>query len=351
MFKTQKTLDSFFKNNNNNTNYDLKRYFYLIWENKFAPNVEAYWTNTRPEKINFIEQIKCDYIKKEHCFYICGYFIDINDKYNLPKEIVYKNIHYLKSHLQKCIRKQNYTFGVPTALHMMKLDLNDFLRRLPIIMIEDVYLHNSFSTLIWLMIANSTHNFKFKCYIYEWLLGVVYLLCIINEKDIIDCDKIDEKNNANKNTKIIDILNTYNNLNQNEYSLLYSIHLRIAFGGMKCDLEILENYAHVWKQRFSDKDIIKKINNIVLRPISINVSKLEISDWDLSAIDYHCNQKIIGYILKKYDNIDESELKKLIWYNSSCLNSRVKNIPYNEEKWNEIKKYVEKTQKYLLESE
>jgi hypothetical protein len=351
MFKTQKTLDSFFKNKDNNTNYELKRYFYLIWENKFSPNVEAYWTNTRPVKINFIEQIKCDYIKKDHCFYICGYFIDIDEKYNLPKEITYKNIHYLKSHLQKCVRKQNYTFGVPTALHMMKLDLNDFLRRLPIIMIEDVYLHNSFSTIIWLMIANATPNFKFKRYIYEWLLGVVYLLCIINEKDIIDDEIIVANNNAIKNNKIIDILNTYNKLNQNEYSLLYSIHLRIAFGGMRGDLEMLENYAYVWEQRFINKDINKNINNIELRPISINVSKLEITDWDLSAIDYHCNQKIIGYILKKYDDIDESELKKLIWYNSSCLNSRVKNIPYNEEKWDEIKKYVEKTQKYLLESE
>jgi hypothetical protein len=347
MFKTQKTIDSFFKNTNNNTNYDIKRYFYLIWENKFAPNIEAYWTNIRPEKINFIEQIKCDYIKKGHYFYICGYFIDNNEKYNLPKETIYKNTQYLKSHLQKCIRKQNYTFAVPTAFHMMKLDLNDFLRRLPIIMIEDVYLHNSFSTLIWLMIADSTHNFKFKRYIYEWLLGVVYLLCVINDKDTIDCGNIGETNIS----KIIDILNEYNKLNEIEYSLLYCMHLRIAYGGMKCDLEMFENYTYVWKKRFIDKDEVKKINNTVIKPISINVSKLEIENWDLSAIDYHCNQKIIGYILKKYDDIDESELKKLIWYNSSCLNSRVKNIPYNEEKWNEIKKYVEKTQKYLLESE
>ena len=351
MFKTQKTIDSFFKNKNNDTIYDIKRYFYLKWENKFTPHIEAYWTNTRPEKINFIEQVKCDYIKKGHYFYICGYFIDIDEKYNLPKETTYKNIQYLKSHLQKCIRKQNYTYAVPTAFHMMKLDLNDFLRRLPIIMLEDVYLHNSFTTLIWLIIAHATHNFKFKRYIYEWLLGVVYLLCIINEKDIIDCNSIDENNHAIKNSKIIDILNTYSKLNENEYSLLYSMHLRIAYGGMKCDLKMLENYAYIWKQRFIEKDVIKKINNIILKPICINVSKLEINDWDLSAIDYHCNQRIIGYILKKYDDIDEAELKKLIWYNSSCLNNRIKNIPYNEEKWNEVKKYVEKTQKYLLESE
>jgi len=347
MFKTQKTIDSFFKSTTNNTNYDIKRYFYLIWENKFTPNIDAYWTNIRPEKINFIEQIKCDYIKKGHYFYVCGYFIDYDEKYNLPKETTYKNIQYLKSHLQKCIRKQNYTFGVPTAFHMMKLDLNDFLRRLPIIMLEDVYLHNSFSTVIWLMISNSTHNFKFKRYIYEWLLGVVYLLCIINEKDIINVNNIDQE----KNSKIIDILNNYNKLNEIEYSLLYCIHLRIAYGGMKCDLEMFENYANIWEKRFIDKNETNKINNIDVLPICINVSKLNIEDWDLSAIDYHCNQKIIGYILKKYDDIDESELKKLIWYNSSSINSRIKNIPYNEEKWNEIKKYVKKTQQYLINSE
>ena len=64
MLKTQKTLDDFYKNTKNvKNNSEIKKYFYLIWENKFVPNVDAYWCDERPKKINFIEQVQCNYIK------------------------------------------------------------------------------------------------------------------------------------------------------------------------------------------------------------------------------------------------------------------------------------------------
>ena len=121
MSKKQITLHNFLKNKDND---NIKEYFYLLWENKFKPNVEAYLTHKCPEKINFIEKINCDYIKKDYFFYICGYFTDYDEKYNLQKETTYNNIHYLESHLQKCIRKQNDILSIPTALHMMKLNIN-----------------------------------------------------------------------------------------------------------------------------------------------------------------------------------------------------------------------------------
>jgi hypothetical protein len=42
--------------------------------------------------------------------------------------------------------------------------------------------------------------------------------------------------------------------------------------------------------------------------------------------------------------------KKIIWMNSSRINKREKYKIYEEEKWNIIKDYLNKTQKYLLES-
>ena len=50
------------------------------------------------------------------------------------------------------------------------------------------------------MIAISTKNFKIKKYIYEWILGIVYVLSIINEKDFLNKDDKDDKDNKdNKN--------------------------------------------------------------------------------------------------------------------------------------------------------
>ena len=93
-----------------------------------------------------------------------------------------------------------------------------------------------------------------------------------------------------------------------------------------------------------------KVNSMKIRPICIHMSDMDINDWDLSAIDYHCNHKFIELIAKKFDDIDEEELKKMIWLNSSGLNQREKREIYMAEKWSTMKSYVEKTQKYLLDS-
>ena len=166
--KAQPTIESFFKNSSHEKEeYNIHRYFYLIWENKFKPNKDAYWCNEKPKKVNFITKINCNYIKTGYFFYLCAYFPDYEEKtYNIGKEKIYKNVHYLKSHLQKCIRKQNDYLAIPTCNHLLKLDTVELLRRLPIIMLEDTELHESFSTLIWLMIVvSSKSEFKMKKYI------------------------------------------------------------------------------------------------------------------------------------------------------------------------------------------
>lgn len=356
MSQKQKTIDSFFQYKNKNKNIkniennlenklDVKKYFYLIWENKYKPSVQAYWCNDRPENINFMEQISCNYIKKDFYFYICGYFIDDDDKaYTLSKEKVYKNIPYLKSHLQKSIRKQNEELAIQSCYHLFKLDVNELLRRLPIIMLEDVFLHESFTTLIWLMIANSTKKFKMKLYIYEWLLGLVYILCKMNIKDELDKYKDIHEDNI----PLTHILDKYKSLEQKEYSVLYCMHLRIAYGVMECDAKMFKAFTLLWEERFKNKSM--SMNNIDIKPISIYVKELTIDKWDLSAIDFHCNSKLLELLNKKYNEIEINELKKIIWFHSSSINKRCDPYPYNSLIWNEIKDYVLRTQKYLLES-
>ena len=65
--------------------------------------------------------------------------------------------------------------AVQTSKHLIDLDCNSFLRRLPIIMLEDVTLHSSFPIIIWLMIASSK-KYQLKLEMIKWLLGVVYYL-------------------------------------------------------------------------------------------------------------------------------------------------------------------------------
>ena len=350
MFKAQTSIDNFFTSNFNKNKYELNRYFYLSWTNKYKPDNNAYWTNKKPEKINFIEQINCDYIKKGYFFYICGYFEDNNDRlYNISKEKVYKNIHYLKSHLQKTIRKKDDHRAIQTCHHLLKLDISELLRRLIIIMLEDTIIHESLPTLVWLMVSINYKKFKKEIYIYEWILGVVYILCKIDEKPNIN--NIHKKITlSNEKNQIYQNLDSYNKLENIKMSLLYSLHLRIAYGGMQCDMTMIQKYIDILDYQFKNNELLIKISTIDIKPISIYVRDLELNEWDLSAIDYHCNSKFLDYIHKKYDHIEKDELEKVIWYHSSSINLREEPINYNAKIWKEIKNHVEKTQKYLIDS-
>jgi hypothetical protein len=363
MIKSQTKIDNFFINKNPKSDSiikksEIKKYFYLLWTNKSKPNCNgsssgtycnAYWTDKKPEKINFIHQVNCNYFKQGFVFNLCGYFDmgnenDSNNYYHLNKEKIYKNVHYLKSHLQKCIRKQDDNRAVQTCMHMIKLDIMELMRRLPIIMIEDTYLHESFTTLMWLMIACGVESFKPKPYIYEWILGLIYVLCKIEKKDKF-------LNRGEAGGTVEESLDNFGTLSNEEMSLLYCMHLRIAYGGMDGDIQMLKMGINNWYYRFKNKT--RGVNMLLLRPISVHVQELKLADWDIAAIDYHCCPNFLKLIFKKYDDldIDEKELKNIIWYNSSGLNTREKKgAIYNPEIWNNIKDYIRKTQKYLLDS-
>jgi hypothetical protein len=232
---------------------------------------------------------------------------------------------------------------------LLKLDVGELLRRLIIIILEDTVIHECFPTLVWLMIATSSKKFKKEVFIYEWILGVVYVLCKIDDKPNIY--NIYEKNILlNEKIPVYQQLDGYNKLNDLQMSLLYSMHLRIAYGGMQCDMEMIEKYINILDFQFNNGKHLINISTIDIRPISIYIRDLELSEWDLSAIDYHCNSKFLDYIHKKYDHIEKEELQKIIWYHSSSINLREQSINYNAKCWKEIKNHVEKTQKYLLDS-
>ena len=362
----QSTIDCFFKTINNigigidGNEIKMRKYFYIKWTNQFRPDFDGCWLIDRPEKINFIQHVNCDYIKKGYYFYICGYFENYeSDEYNIVKEMKYKNVHLLKSHLQKNIRKMDVNRALSTSLHLMKLDFNEFLRRMIIIHIEDTFIHESLTTLIWLMIALSTKKFKMKKYIYQWLLGFVYISANTKKLDNYNKKLKNMVNNSYKN--IYEELNDYENLNnngnnngnrklnENQISMLISLHMRIAYGCMDVDKVMIKKCIQIWKTRFINNNGVL-MNNMLIKPINIYVCDLKLENWDYSAVDFHTNKNICEFILKKYNYLDVSKIKKLIWNNSSGVNYRKENVVFESETWDTIKEYVYKTQKYLLET-
>ena len=81
------------------------------------------------------------------------------------------------------------------------MDPVNLLRRLCIIMFEDIILHESFTTLMWLTAALSTNSFVLQKNHINWILGLINTMANCNIKDEIDFDLI----TSQRDSKLFDL--------------------------------------------------------------------------------------------------------------------------------------------------
>lgn len=276
-----------------------------------------------------------------------------------PCEIpIYSNIHFLKSHLQKSIRLKRDDLAIPTAKHLLDLDPIQFLRRLAIIFVEDVIITKHYSTLIWLLVAASSGKLELQLNHKEWLLGLVYIACRCPWKETFILTQELEEYSNEKLAKYISEMS--NKLGKNEFATIQSLLIRASFGGMTGDVRLLLNAAFIWSNRFLTNDEKwKSFYNTSMRTISYSALPLQKSDWILSSIDFHCFPKMIDWIQDGLEEqIEENEIKSLIWIFRSSLNIREDYNGYTnkqpsikqKEKWEIIKKQVYSISKYALKN-
>lgn len=330
-------------------------HFYLKWIERNNPSVFPI----------FISKQNC---KLSHGFLnkllhmptiVCGDIIKRKDKilHSLPytgEAPEYTNVHFLKSHLQKCVRRKKHSLAISTAKHLIEIDPIQFLRRLAIIFIEDVMITKHYSTIIWLMIMVSSKKMQLELHHKEWLLGLVHIACDAQWKDSyikldITQDKLLEKI-SEELKKIKD---------KENYATILSILIRAGYGGMHGDTKMLLNAALTWAYRFQNKsEDWQSYYNQENRTISYSVLPLEKSDWLLEAIDFHCFPKMLQWIAEK-ENIQEDYIKHLIWNFHSKINYRhiyKKEFPKNnlqkqdEESWKKIKNQVLSIAKYAVKN-
>lgn len=319
-----KTLDQWFAPPDTEVKTQ-KTFFYFDSE-----TMESKWLLKKPKQTTFTTIVKwnkvpimlCTNLSQEH-------------QYEIPKEKKYniKQLSYFKSNLQKCIRRQLHDKAIKTAYHMIKLDISEFIRRLTIIIIEDVKLHESYSTLVWLMAALSTtkNTFKPNKYIIDWLLGLVNTLCNINDYDVVGYE--------NDKNKYVNNITDFN-----DYDLIYSLILRASYGGMYYDVNMLNYFVGLWFERFKNGEncnqaIIELIDSKSIKPLTMDDWKLD--GDNMAGIDFHCMPPILEQLTKEYE-YDEKDIKKTIWNCSSGINKR-KPVEYtdkNIEIWNKIEKIL-----------
>lgn len=269
----------------------------------------------------------------------------VGEPYNIDMINVYHNKEYLKSHLQKVIRRSNPYKALKTAWHFLDLDLHDFLRRLAVIAVEDCMPLDGYANIVWFMAAVS------KGYLPDnrqicWILGYVY--------DLAQCPKYEQI--EHNDTLTIKNIKT-KSLSQDGKNLIYSILLRKAYGGMRSDKGMCLAAAQLWSRRYSTDSLHLKYlvreNKFITPPISL----LDKSEWVIGAIDFHCCPSIIQSIWEKHDQYTEEDIKKAIWHcSSSVTNKENIGLDLNQRNptehlhlWKDIKKDFLSYAKFVLD--
>lgn len=339
----------------------LRHVFYLDWsEKKSKPVFHAQWLIDVPTGCNFIRKVKWRdmNIDVTVCAKLClEHLKSPIVKWSECK--LYHNVNLIKSHLQKCVRRQKPHHAVSSAKYFMQMDLIGFLRRITIIMIEDVGYQEFYSTLLWMMVAcsipsnkrNDVKNdgngpFQMRYVHRQWILGLVYHICTIPEYDppVFDLNWIQKFSFPNISSKKSELLcrikngKWQNSLLQSEIfknvngnlkiiSLLYNLQFRKAFGGMKCDKIMLENKTYQWMERFFGyehkyfNEKILKFNDF--RNVKWKLERnMEPDDWEIAAADFHPCPQMIGWLSDEFSDLDPDIIKEVIWIKRSSINTR-----------------------------
>lgn len=287
---------------------------------------------------------KLDVDRKWHASIKCG--IDTiwleNDKGNESRSALEKpsQIYYvplLKSALQKAIRRRDTTIAVKIAYQFLRQDTIEFLRRLPIYMLEDTYLQPTILIrCIWLMCA-VYKGWRLSEDDIRFLLGTVQTLCELEYYELLDmdtpCDTLEKRIGELKGA-----------LSPLEAGAI-CMWIRSEFGGLRGDILFLRNLANTWLDRDADgweleetwiawKDPLPSCNDL----------------YYYEGVDFHCYPGLLKEI-GLHGHMTNEEFRRAMWYGQSCINVRDWLLPNDktEEKTKYIQNMISIYQPIMLE--
>ncbi len=240
------------------------------------------------------------------------------------------NKSLLKSNLQKAIRLSRSNEAIITAYNLIKIDFISFIRRFIIIAIEDVGIPVNLDWLCWLMVAYP--NYEINNDIIQHLLLTVYSICEF-KNDFIQ-----------PNLSIGYTAFSWINENMKYVSALF---IRRCFGGMNCDMELIDNYIYSILNN-QQMNIIPIINKKIV--ITRNILHQDIIN---TSIDHHCYPDMVYSIYNDINRvISANTIKNLLWTFSSSINIRrlVENNKKDESDWELIKNKVINYQNHIKQN-
>lgn len=348
------TLDKFFA-----VTKKTRDIFYVDWS---TPQPLGIWLKDMPEQITFCESVSwkdVGIMVKVCCWGDSDPHYPPLERTDVPNKMVRgpPSVSPMKSLLQKAIRRQMLDLSIITAKCLIDTDIDAFLRRLSVIMMEDASLHQSLTTVVWLMSAVSK-GYQIKINQIDWLLGVVRQICenkvvfLDWSKSLDSLEGFDQRKEFRKITKEYETPQVPQ-IQKGGYwgakppqDIMYSLLYRYTYGGMKNDLIMFAYYI---------EQIPKYPESIQTNPIipidHTKVSQLTRKHFIVQSIDFHCYPHILQIVIEQYPQYSEQDIKQCIWHCNSKTNIRLNEgiEPRLAEIWDIISQLVVKLQMSYIE--
>lgn len=260
-------------------------------------------------------------------------------------------IHYFKSLWQKATRRSSEQASWAAAEILAHAPL-DFLRRLPVINVEDTILSLKFPKLIWMMTAlgcnarkmkdkllpKPLHIWRIDDWEADWLMNVV--------KAIYECpvvDRVGHDVDINVSDRQIAELKS-----QEQQTQLWAIKIRALYGGLKGDAKMFHAAINVWYDRWTSPETkeqaAKDFKLLSMNEVSTSydwhahankIEKMQDAQelqnmWELAAVDFHCFRKFCDTLPKKIEiSRDIAQLAHIEWcreHETMALQSGMKEL-------------------------
>ena len=159
---------------------------------------------------------------------ICKGTQDLSGKEKGEKKMF---VGFLKSNLQKAIRRRNTMVALRTTKTLLLIDPVELLRRLPIILVEDVGVHECIAPLVWFMVI-SMNGYILEERGRNYIMGTVAWMCNC-EKQVVPekREKFDYRNSLSEQV--------WNQLSRAQQNTFMALYVRVNYGGTSGDMDML----------------------------------------------------------------------------------------------------------------
>lgn len=235
-------------------------------------------------------------------------------RYREESEFTEQHVSLFKSNLQKAVRQMNGYVACQSLLELLRLAPMELLRRLPIIMIEDVTLYEQIAIPVWMMMAGINYGLTIRDV--DTLLQITETLCETYDY-------------------FPDVKARHTNLSElRGIPTLMALYYRREYGGMKGDMLLLAEALTYYLEH------PEKILKMEFKEKSLYVPKDKYTVILIEAIDFHCYPQMLTYLSNR-TTLTSEQVKEWIWNVQSGCNKRKEDTIERSRRYKETEEWAQ----------